>query len=85
MNFEQTVLAWVAAKRGNDPSLYSNLSIEASPTHAWSEVTIDEFCCYLKFTFAGDEKAYHYMGERETVEFLNEVWQAHNTGSERDK
>lgn len=85
MTFEQTVFAWLGAKEGRDPALYSDLRMEASATHAWSEVTVDEFACEMTFAYDGEQGGYRYMNEAEAVEFLNEVWKVSNTGSGRSQ
>ena len=43
----------------------------ATPARAWSEVTIEEFDCYVKVTLADGTAKPLYMNEGETCEFLN--------------
>lgn len=74
MTFEEAVFAWVAEKQERDPALYSDLEIDASPPKAWSDVTFEDFSCYLKFGYDGDDSGYLYMDVADTVDFLNSVW-----------
>lgn len=82
MSLERTVAEWLAREaKLDDPSLISNVVFEASEGRAWSEITIENFSCFVRFDY-GDESKSIYMDESDAVRFLNEVWKAPNTERE---
>lgn len=69
------VIAWLAKERELDAALISHVSFEASEGRAWSEITVEDFSCFVKFTYNGDPQS-HYLDEGDVVRMLNEAYPA---------
>ena len=78
MTTDERIAAFLAERKSlADPSLISDIRMEASEGRAWSEITVDSFGCSVRFKY-GTEEMVDWWDEEDAVAFLNRVWAASN-------
>ena len=82
MTTDERIAAFLAERGNLDPSLISDVRMEASEGRAWSEITVESFGCFVKFKY-GDEEKTDYWNEEDAVKFLNIVWAAQSQDTRR--